>query len=331
METQFGLIADIGGTNARFALVPLGDLVETLHLGHICYITSLSVKAFANIDDAISHYLSSLPATVARPVHAVMAIACPTDQDTIRMTNTDWVFSVSALKAHMRFDSLAFINDFFAVASAVPSLSQDDVVAIGDGESIPHMPCVVTGAGTGLGLGALVFDSRGSAITVQGEGGHIHFAPLDADEQFVFDYLRAKHHRVSVERVVSGQGIENIFEALYFRAHAVKFRMSAVDISRHALANSNALCVQTLNMFCAIFGSFAGDAALMYGARGGVYIGGGIMPRMIDFVQQSQFRARFVSKARLSAYVIPIPTYIITCDQPGLLGAGAVLRHRVSQ
>ncbi len=331
MKTQYGLIADIGGTNARFALAPLGDSGETLHLNHITHISSLSVKAFANIDDAINHYLASLPDTVKRPRHGVLAIACPTDQDTVRMTNTDWVFSVAALKAHLDFDFLECINDFFAVASAVPSLSSEDVVVIGDGAPVPLMPCVVTGAGTGLGLGALVFDSMGNAITVQGEGGHIHFAPLDEDEQYVFDYLRGQHHRVSVERVVSGQGIENIFEALYFRAHAIKHRMPAADISRLALENSNALCVQTLHIFCAIFGSFAGDAALMFGARGGVYIGGGIMPRMVDFIRSSQFRARFVSKARLSAYVIPIPTYIITCDQPGLLGAGAVLRHRVAR
>ena len=331
MDIQYGLVADIGGTNARFALAPIQDMAEPVHLQHIVHITTLSMSAFATIDDAIKHYLDCLPDTITRPQHAVLAIACPTDQDTIQMTNTDWVFSVAAVKANLGLETLVFINDFYAVASAVPSLMPDEIVSIGDGSPVANMPIVVTGAGTGLGLGALVFDAVGQAITVQGEGGHIHFAPLDDDEQYVFDYLRQKHHRVSVERLVSGQGIENIYEALHFRAHGNHLRMKAAQISENANLHNDPLCLQTLHMFCAIFGSFAGDAALMYGARGGVFLAGGIMPRMIPFVKQSQFRTRFMAKARLSTFVMPIPTYIITCTQPGLLGAAVVLRQKLKQ
>jgi len=330
VDNQYGLVADIGGTNARFALAPLHDLATAVHLRDVVHVATLSVSAFATIDDAIMHYLNCLPDSIERPKHAVLAIACPTDQDTIQMTNTDWVFSVSAVRSNVGLDSLVFINDFYAVASAVPSFTPSETVAIGEGTPVANAPLVVTGAGTGLGLGALVFDAAGHPITIQGEGGHIHFAPLDDEEKYVFDYLRQKHHRVSVERLVSGQGIENIFEALHFKSNGVHLRLKAEKISENALVHQDPICVQALLMFCAIFGSFAGDAALMYGARGGVYLGGGILPRMIPFVKQSQFRARFMAKARLSTFVMPIPTYIITCTQPGLLGAAVVLRQKLA-
>lgn len=330
MNHKYGLIADIGGTNARFALVPVLDNSDSLSESQISHIQTLSATEYPHIEDAIRHYLENLPEDIKRPQHGVMAIACPTDKDEITMTNNKWSFSVSAVRDSLGLKSLEFINDFYAVANAVPYLSKEAVVQIGSGEAKKGMPCVVTGPGTGLGLGAVVYDAHGHAITVQGEGGHSHFAPVDDTEVFILNYLQEKYPRVSVERLISGHGLENIYEALFYKKHDQKKVMKAADISKLAQDGSDDICRQSLDYFCAIFGSFTGDAALMYGAKGGVFIGGGIMPRMIDYLKNSQYRKRFTEKARLSGYVTEIPTFVIISDQPGLLGAAAILNNRLN-
>lgn len=330
---QLGLIADIGGTNARFALTPIRNIKEggELELNERDLIASqtLDGASYAGIAEAIEAYLSEIPSEYQRPEHAVMAIACPTDQDLISMTNHTWSFSVKELKARLSLKTLKFINDYNAMANAIPQLDEAGLIKIGQGEALPGKPVAVTGPGTGLGLAALAFSDHGP-VTLETEGGHTHFAPTNLDELEVLSYLLTRFERVSQERLISGQGLENIYEALA-HGQGQKLSLKAKEISGRALAGEDALCEQALAMFCAVLGSYAGDVALAIGAKGGVYITGGIIPRFIEYFKNSAFRERFERKGRLSGFVEDIPTYVVVSEQPGLLGAAAVLNHHMNQ
>jgi glucokinase len=329
---EFGLIADIGGTNARFALAPIHRLAAGQELvineAELVAPTALNGAEYPTIGAAIEAYLSGPAKAYARPVHAVMAIACPTDQDQISMTNHTWAFKVSELKAATGLTSLKFINDYNALANAIPHLAEADLIKVGPGEPVKGKPIAVTGPGTGLGLAALAFSAVGP-VTLETEGGHAHYAPTTEAEIEILRFLLKKHTRVSNERLISGMGLENIYTALTHLQGAEQF-LSAPEISTAAVAQSDPVCAQALAHFCAIVGSYAGDVALTIGAKGGLYIAGGIIPRFIDFFQQSEFRARFEAKARLSGFVATIPTYVVVAKQPGLLGSAAVLNQRVN-
>lgn len=330
---QYGLIADIGGTNARFALAPLMrfDPAEGPQLGEhdLVAVAALNGAEYDTIADAIRAYLAGPAADYERPEHAVMAIACPTDKDRITMTNHTWSFSVRELQADIGLTSLKFINDYNALANAIPHLGEDGLVKVGPGEAVPGWPMAVTGPGTGLGLAGLAFSSAGP-VTLETEGGHAHFAPTDEVEIDILRFLLNKHERVSVERLLSGMGLENIYQALCDRQGVAAESLKAPDISQRALDKTDPQCEQALARFCAILGSYAGDVALMLGAKGGVYITGGIVPRFLDYFGGSQFRARFEAKARLRGFVEHVPTYVVVSKQPGLLGSAAVLNHRLN-
>lgn len=330
MET-LGLIADIGGTNARFALAPIRSLDANGHLplteADLLAAKTLDGAAFATIEAAINEYLDQLPAQFQRPTKAVMAIACPVDQDEIRMTNHFWAFKVSELKTSIGFEALHFINDYNAMANAIPQLSDDELVKIGRGDKTPLMPIAVTGPGTGLGLAALAFSASGQPVTLETEGGHAHFAPTNLQQIEVLKVLMEKYDRVSYERLLSGSGLENIYSALTALQGDEK-SLKAPEISTAALAKTDEICGQALSLFCEILGAYAGDIALALGAKGGLYITGGIIPRFIDYFHQSNFRIAFESKARFSDFNAQIPTFVVVADQPGLLGAAAVLNHK---
>lgn len=329
--TQYGLIADIGGTNARFALAPIKQFAagEPLKLTEeeLLVPTALNGAQYETILDAVEAYLAGPAAAYPRPEHAVMAIACPTDKDQITMTNHTWSFKVSELKASLGLTSLKFINDYNAMANAIPHMTAEQLIKVGRGEPVHGLPIAVTGPGTGLGLAALAF-SDSSPVTLETEGGHAHFAPTDSTEIEILRYLLTKYDRVSNERLISGMGLENIYQGLCVMQGLPIVELSAPDISTAALAKTDTLCEQALARFCAITGSYAGDIALALGAKGGVYITGGIVPRFIDYFKDSEFRARFEAKARLSGFVESIPTYVVVAQQPGLLGSAAVLSHR---
>ncbi len=331
---QYGLIADIGGTNARFALAPLKEFDPATGLAlaeeELVAVAALNGAEFATIGDAVRAYLAGPAAEFERPKHAVMAIACPTDQDQITMTNHTWAFKVSELKVELELDSLKFINDYNALANSIPHLGADGLIKVGPGEAVPGWPMAVTGPGTGLGLAGLAFSETGP-VTLETEGGHAHFAPTDEVEIHILSFLLKKYERVSVERLCSGMGLENIYEALCDLRGVSTESLKAPDISGRALAKKDAICEEALARFCAIFGNYAGDVALTLGAKGGLYITGGIIPRFIDYFKASQFRARFEAKARLRGFVEPIPTYVVVSKQPGLLGSAAVLNHRVNK
>ncbi|AJQ94964.1 glucokinase [Gynuella sunshinyii] len=331
MIQEFGIIADIGGTNARFALAPLKRLAadEKLELNEqeLCYAKALNGAEYEGILEAIRAYLEHLPEQIKPIKQGVMAIACPTDSDYIKMTNHTWKFSVSELKQQLGFDSLKFINDYNALANSVPHLDASGAIKIGRGTAIENMPMVVTGPGTGLGLGTLVFDKHGVPITVETEGGHAHFAPTDEVEIEILRYLLTKYERVSAERLLSGMGLENIYQALHLYRKGEVAVLKAAEISAAAINKTDAICEEALARMCSVLGHFAGDAALTCGAKGGVYIAGGILPRFVDFFKNSAFRQSFEAKGRLSSFVVDIPTYLIVSTQPGLLGSAAVLNH----
>lgn len=330
---QLGLIADIGGTNARFALTPIrkvnADGSLPLKEADLIAPEALDGASYATIADAIEAYLAGIADKYDRPEHAVMAIACPTDQDQITMTNHFWSFSVKELQAQLKLKSLAFINDYNAMANSIPQLDDEGLIKVGRGEAMAGKPIAVTGPGTGLGLAALAFSDHGP-VTLETEGGHTHFAPTNLDELEVLSFLLTKFERVSQERLISGQGLENIYQALA-HGEGKDLTMEAKDISAAALAGSDELCLKALSMFCAVFGGYAGDVALAIGAKGGVYITGGIIPRFIEFFKSSEFRSRFESKGRLSGFVETIPTYVVVSKQPGLLGAAAVLNRSLAR
>lgn len=310
------LLGDIGGTNARFALGQRG----TLHFDHV---EKLNGHDFASLDTAIAEYFSRLPADYTPPRSACLAIAAPVDGDRITMTNLSWSFSIDALRESLGLDRLLVVNDFKAVARAIPELTGDKLQAIGGGQRKSHAPAVVLGPGTGLGVSALVF-AGDKPIAIQTEGGHIGFAPSDPIEMRVLKRLWDKYDRVSVERVVSGPGLVNLYEALAAISKSSITPLRPEQVSERALAGTCKICVEALNRFFGILGSVAGDLALAVGAEGGVYIAGGIVPQMLDEIRASDFRARFESKGRFSQYVANMPTLVVTEPSPGLIGCAAL-------
>lgn len=333
MNTTYGLIADIGGTNARFALAPRvtmsTDSPATLALTERDVVAEMTLNGadYDTIGEAIEAYLSAVADNYGRPDRACLAIACPTDQDWIRMTNHTWAFSVEALKNSLGFTELQFINDYHALANSIPYLGEQGAVQVGRGAAVAGKPMAVTGPGTGLGLAALAFSSVGP-VTIETEGGHGHFAATDKTEMQIVEFLLQELPRVSSERLISGMGLQNIYRALCAIEGVSARPLTPPEISQAALANEDAMCVAALERFCAVLGSYAGDVALTFGAKGGVYIAGGIVPRFMDFFHASAFRERFEAKARFHDFNAGIPTHVIVSEQPGLLGAAAVLNYQ---
>jgi len=313
MTTPSALIADIGGTNARFALT-FGDSLEA-HQAQ-----NLAVDDFANIDDAINFYLETVGLDI--PKRVCIAIACPTHNDRISMTNNGWVFSKAELKQALGIEKLSVINDYAAMAMAAPNLTDVERLKVGGGEILTGFPVAVLGPGTGLGVSGLVH-YHGHPTPIVTEGGHVDFAPTNEQEIEILRFLLRKYEHVSAERLLSGMGLENIYQALAaIRGEQVEL-LKPAQISALAFESADKLALETLDQFCAILGSVAGNTALTYGSQGGVFITGGIIPRMLNFFEQSSFRQRFEAKGRFVEYMQAIPTYVVTHKQPGLLGAAA--------
>ncbi|GIX22077.1 MAG: glucokinase [Gammaproteobacteria bacterium] len=316
-----GLVADIGGTNARFALTPLAGAPALWRP------LSLRCADFPGPVEAVRHYLREIAWEGPAPVAAVWAVAGPVGGERLCMTNNPWSFALAEVAAALGLERLELINDFGAVCWAVPGLGDDETLAVGGGRPQPGAPVAVVGPGTGLGVAA--FLPTGQGITVlESEGGHAGFAPSDEVETALWARLRARHGRVSWERLVSGPGLEALYAGLAERAGRSPAPRSAAEVSAAALEGTDPDCVAALERFCGLLGSLAGDLALIYGARGGVYIAGGIVPRFPAFFRDSAFRARFEDKGRFRDYVAAIPTRLILAEEPGLRGAAACLRAR---
>jgi glucokinase len=309
------LVGDIGATHARFGLVsPDGTLLHS---------RTLADEDYPAIDDAIAAFLAERGA-LPMPRQGAIAIASPITGDRIAMTNHPWSFSVLALRSRFGFDRLEVINDFTALALALPRLTPQDRLMVGGGAAVTGAPIGVLGPGSGLGVSGLV-PSGSSWIALTGEGGHATMAPATARESAVLDRMRRHFDHVSAERALSGPGLVNLYNTLAELDGVPAQGFTAAQITDLAIRDADPLCVETTRMFCAMLGTMAGNLALTLGARGGVYIGGGIVPRLGQTFVQSPFRQSFEAKGRFQAYLAAIPTFVVTHPLPAFLGCAALL------
>ena len=323
MNGAIVLVADIGGTNARFALARLGERAPLLADS----IETFEVHAFASLADAARHYLGEREAQVQR---AVFAVAGRVDGDEARITNHPWVISAERVRNALGLDRLQLVNDFAAQAMAVPLLQVADVVQIGPArlagdDAGGDLTYAVIGPGTGLGVGALLRrDGRFHAL--QTEGGHVSFAPGTPEEIAVLQRLSGEFGRVSTERLVSGSGLVNLHRALSAIAGGDPGPLQPQDITARARAG-DAGCLHAIDVFCAVFGAAAGDLVLTFGAWDGVFLTGGVTTHVLPWLAHSGFRHRFEHKGRFSHAMASVPTLAVEHPHPGLLGAAALAQY----
>lgn len=309
------LVADIGGTNARFALAD----AETLAISHV---RKFRADEFRTIGDAAAAYLKDAGAA---PRRGCFAVAAPVGGNEISFTNSPWRFRPAEIQTALKLARLLVVNDFFALASSIHHLPDDYFVSVKTGAGDERAPVLVIGPGTGLGQ-ALIVPCGADRRIVATEGGHVAFAPQSDEEISVLKFIAREHARVSLERVLSGGGIVSIHKALCERAGAPPISLRASEISAAAIDGKNPVAVRTLRLFCTVLGRAAGDAALATGARGGVVLGGGILPKIREFFLASDFAERFADKGRMSAYVDAIPIRMIVKEGAALIGAAVALR-----
>ena len=315
----YALVGDVGGTNARLSLVNLAD----------DSISNPIIYSAIENDSLESVILKFKQETGAQFDSACIAIACPITGDYIKMTNNPWEFSISSMKTSLGLDNLLVINDFTAMAMSVTCLEEDALVKIGGGEPDRSAPIAVYGAGTGLGV-AHVIHVGDQWIPIPGEGGHVDLAPANMSEDMILLALRARIGHVSAERVLSGPGLVNLYEAIAMRNERVRPNLKPSDVTSGALSlPCDPDCLEALNTFCKLMGRFGGNLALTMGTFGGVYIAGGVVPRFIEFFRNSKFREAFEDKGRFKDFLRRIPVYVITDTKAGLRGAGAVLRQKM--
>lgn len=309
------LLIDIGGTNIRFAL--------GAEDGEFADVEAVACADFDEPEAAIRYYLGQ---PGRRSVtEAAVAIAGPVGGDVVRMTNHPWSFSIAEMRQRLGLERLEVINDFAALALAVPRLGNGDRDPIGGGEARTGAPVAVIGPGTGLGVSALI-PVRGGWRAVATEGGHVTMAAADDREQAVLATLRQRFGHVSAERVISGPGLVNLYRALAALDGAeAEADIGPDDITRRAADRSCPLCARTVEMFAAMLGTVAGDLALVFGARGGVYIAGGIVPALGGDFPAAVFRRRFDDKGRFADYLRAVPVFIITHPYPAFLGLASLL------
>lgn len=315
MSNSINLIADIGGTNLRIGTTNADRKIENIKL--------YQCNKFSGLAEIIQDYISGLTVN-GEELNACFAIACPVSNDVVSMTNLPWEFSKKELQRTLNLSKMYFINDYTAIAHAVPELSDNQKVKIGVGEVVPNSPISICGPGTGLGV-ANVVNVNNQWVSLGGEGGHVDFAPIDETEIQILNFLMKKYKHVSYEQLLSGLGIEQIYQAMMSIKGLEPEAYEAKDITEKAINNECDVCKASLDKFCEILGSFAGNLSLTLASFGGVYIAGGIIPRFIDYIKESNFRARFEAKGRFEAFNHAIPTFVITESQPGLIGASAFL------
>ncbi len=316
-----GLIGDIGGTHARFALTEANGMPGNIAV--------LECDDFPDLYSTIEAYLGQARPAAA-PVRGALAVACPVSGDSVTMTNRDWSFSTDGLRRRLGFEALSVVNDFVAMAAAVPDLHENDCLQVGGGTPVRDAPVAVLGPGTGLGVSALVPSDRGW-LPLATEGGHVTMAAADDREAEVLAWLRRRFGHVSAERVVSGPGLVNLYQAVAAIEGVKPSPLLPEEITQHGLAGTEPCCAGAVQLFCALLGTVASDLALSLGARGGVYIAGGIVPAMGEAFMHTGFRQRFEDKGRFSGYLAAIPTRVIIHPHPALLGLRVLLERQMSQ
>jgi glucokinase len=303
------LLGDIGATNARFALFGNGVLgpVKVFEVAH-----------FARFPDAVSAFLRENCGPVV-VTSALFAIAGPVQGERCLLTNCSWTIDVQELRTRFNWAKARLVNDFEATAFSLPCLTATDLYGIGGGRAVSGAPRVVLGPGSGLGVSCLVTGSQG-AVAIASEGGHATLAGMSSREDAIIHFLRQRFGHVSVERTVSGPGLENIYQAIASLDRKHVPSITAAEITKNALDGGSPIAHSALETFCAFLGAFAGNIALTFGARGGVYIAGGIAPRIVEFMARSEFRLRFEAKGRFRPYLETIPSNVIMHSAATFLG-----------
>lgn len=310
------LLADVGGTRTRFALFTQGQVGP---------IESVSTGAYAGLHDALHHFLNGPAAGIA--VHrAVIAVAGPVSGGRCKLTNARWIIDAESVRQALHLRSVRLVNDLEALAWAVPHLGGDDLVSVGDGTAVQGEPVAVLAPGTGLGLACYL--PGPVPRVVASEAGHATLAASDADDAAILERLRHRFGHVSAERVLSGAGLVNLQGALARPEGQGPASATPEEIVRGAIYGSPADSA-ALELFCDFLGSFAGDMALTFAARGGVLIAGGIAPHILPVLVGSSFRARFAAKGRFADYVAQIPVAVIVRPEPTFLGLAALAARGV--
>ena len=310
------LVADVGGTNIRMALAA----ADGLH-----HQQAWRCADFETIGAALRQFLNTAP-EVAHPKRAAIAVACPAEDDWIDITNQRWSFSIEELRQELELEELQVINDFTALAASIPRLEPQDTQIIKAGQAVEHAAIAVLGPGTGLGVSGLIW-SAGRWVPLSAEGGHSTLGATNEHEWSVYEILSRDFGRVSNERVLSGPGLVNLYRALCEIAGQSPADVSPAEVVAGATANPEGLEAEAIKMFSGWLGTTASDLVLFLGARGGVYLGGGVVPKMIDVFDHRHFVERFLDKGRLRDYVEPVPVHLILNTQIALVGAAAILQE----
>jgi glucokinase len=312
------LLGDVGGTNARFALQEEAGAPPS-------QIVAYRGADYATFDAAILTYLSQVTGT--KPVQGAIGIANPIVGDHVQMTNSTWSFSIEGIRKQAHLDRFLVVNDFTALALSLTSLDPTHLRQIGIGTADVTSAIGLVGPGTGLGVsGLLRIDGGQRSVPLGGEGGHVSLAPDNVREDAVVAALRSHFGHASAERALSGPGLVSLYQALCAVDGATPKALDPAAVSATATAGTDPLCVEAVEIFFGLLGSVAGNLALTLGARGGMYIGGGIVPRLGDWIDRSTFRERFIAKGRFRAYLEQIPTWLIVAEtSPALIGAARAL------
>jgi glucokinase len=320
-ETYPRLVGDIGGTNARFAmqLSPRQSITAP---------QALSCRDFEGPAEAILKYLQSTG--LPQPRWAALAIATAISGDTLAMTNNGWQFSVNETRAKLKLTYLKMLNDFSALALSLPELDPRELIQIGAGKPVVGKAIGLIGPGTGLGVSGLIPCANGYSA-IEGEGGHLTMASVNSREAELIALARKRFSHISAERLLSGPGLVMLHQVIAESEGSAGEILEADEISRRGVTGSCSICREALDTFCAMLGTVAADVALVVGARGGMYIGGGIVPKLGEYFAASHFRKRFEDKGRFSSYLSNIPTWVIHASWPGLIGAAASLNDEATK
>lgn len=323
MQDYPRLLGDVGGTNVRFALEAAPRCIGP--------VTALKVADFPSLEAAMRHYLGALPPGSPRPRYAAVGLANPVTGDRVKLTNHAWAFSIAEMERSLGFDLLLAINDFTALAMGLPHLGEQDLTLLRQGTAVDGAPRALVGPGTGLGVSGLVPARSGGAVALAGEGGHIELMPETDDEWTAWRAARQAFGRVSAERLLSGMGLSLTHAALHAETGTPLMRqLDPAQVTEGAIHRHDPICERAFAVFCGLLGSVAADVALVLGARGGVYLGGGIVPRFVPALRASTFNARFTAKGRMSAYLESLPVYVIAAEFPALPGLAQALAEAIA-
>ncbi len=313
------LVGDIGGTNARFGLVSEFDDGS---YNHPEAIQSYPTSEYSTVYDAIADYISQFPNIQIRK--ACLAIATPVRSETIKMTNNGWTFSLTEMCQRFNLEFVKLINDFTGLALSIPKLLSDQLLQVSDGIKVDSSTIAVIGAGTGLGVSGLL-PSRDGWMPIEGEGGHVTIGATTQRELAIFQKQWERFGHMSAERLLSGTGLCEIYQSICEIDNKPKQQLQAYEISSRAISGTCPICKEVMELFFGWLGVVSGNLALTLGAQGGVYIGGGIVPRLLETFHGSSFMQRFEQKGRFSNYLKNIPVFVIIDKHPALTGAACAL------